>query len=455
MAVGPACAVVQIGAMADPTFKRDPAAAPPRPVRDNGAPDRADEVDSNRKRYPEAFGRSAPASPTIPVPEAFGRADRRSTKVDEDAEEKPEAEQEREGSDESQVGQTAEEQDQPDRPPFYKRPIPMIIVGVIALVAITAGVFWWLHARKFEKTDDAFITGHIVRVASRVSGQALKVMVDDNQVVHRGDVLVRIDPRDFQARVEQARADLRSAQGRVAEAQSAVATAQAQVGQAQAAETSAGTEAERADADLKRYEALDARAVSRQQLDAARATARTARANVESARKKTAAALAQVESAKAQVTTAQAAVGEAQAALDQANLYLDYTKIVAPEGGRITNKTVEAGAYVQTGQPLFSIVPGDVWVVANYKETQITDMRPGQAVAIEVDAYPHTEFRGHVDSFQTGTGAAFSLLPPENATGNYVKVVQRVPVKIVFDEAPDDRYLLAPGMSVTPKVRVK
>ncbi len=432
--------------MPEATHKREQPAE--RPARDR-APDAGEEpVGSDRKRYPEAFGRSFPPTTAPPVPEAFGRADRRPAKTDDkDAED--------EGDAQAEDKEESDEQEQPDRPPFYKRPVPMIILGVVVVAAIVAGVLWWLHARKFEKTDDAFITGHIIRVAPRVSGQAMKVMVDDNQIVHRGDVLVQIDPRDFQARVEQARADLRSAEGRVAEAESAVATAQAQVGQARAAETSANTEAERAEADLKRYEALDARAVSQQQLDAARAAARTARANVESARKKTAAAQAQVEAAKSQVTTARAAVGEAQAALDQANLYLDYTKIVAPQDGRVTNKTVEAGAYLQTGQPLFSIVPRDVWVVANYKETQITDMRPGQPVTIEVDAYPDAEFRGHVDSFQTGSGAAFSLLPAENATGNYVKVVQRVPVKIVFDELPDERYLLGPGMSVTPKVRVK
>jgi membrane fusion protein (multidrug efflux system) len=145
----------------------------------------------------------------------------------------------------------------------------------------------------------------------------------------------------------------------------------------------------------------------------------------------------------------------AEAALEQAELNLSYTKITAPEDGRTTNKTVEVGTYVQPGQTLFSLVPRDVWVTANFKETQITEMRVGQAVSRGVDAYPDVDFSGKVDSFQRGTGAAFSLLPPENATGNYVKVVQRVPVKSVFDPLPEDRYLIAPGMSVVPRVKVK
>jgi membrane fusion protein, multidrug efflux system len=412
----------------------------------------ADKTD--QKCYPEAFGRSAPVTPGKPLPEAFGRAERETEKTEKRPSEEA-AEAESKDLRETQGASDRGEDDAPQKPPFYKRPIPMIILGVVLVTAITIGVLWWLHARHFESTDDAFITGHIIRVAPRVSGQAIKVLVEDNQVVHQGDLLVQIDPNDFEARLAQSQADLQSAQGKVAEAESAVLASEAQVGQAQAAETSAATESERAAADLKRYEALDPRSVSQQQLDAARAAARTAQANVESARKKTAAAQAQVESSKSQVKTAQANVNEAQAALDQARLYLQYTKITAPTDGRVTNKTVEAGSYLQTGQALFSLVPRDVWIVANFKETQITNMRPGQPVTIDVDAYPQKEFTGHVDSFQAGTGAAFSLLPPENATGNYVKVVQRVPVKIVFDEPPDDRYLLGPGMSVTPKVRVK
>jgi membrane fusion protein (multidrug efflux system) len=348
-----------------------------------------------------------------------------------------------------------EQPDEPEKPPFYKRPVLMTVLVVLALAAVTGGVLYWLHARQFEKTDDAFVTGHIVRIAPRVAGQVTRVRVDDNQVVRRGDLLVELDPTDLQARVNQSEADVQAARGRLAEAEAQVAMGRAQVGQAKAAEVAAGTEAERAAADLKRDEALDPRAISQQQLDAARAAARSAAANLNAAKQKTVAAQSQLDLSKAQVKTAQAGVAEAQATLEQNRTFLGYTKITAPEAGRVTNKSVEAGAYVQTGQALLSIVPRDVWVVANFKETQITNMRVGQPVTVKVDAYPHKVFRAHVDSFQTGTGAAFSLLPPENATGNYVKVVQRVPVKIVFDEPPDDRYLLGPGMSVTPKVKVR
>ena len=427
-----------------PDFDEKTRLSPDRSTRDRHNGEVADPT-PDRKTYPEAFGRSAPPRP---LPEAFGRAGAQALT-------RPEKEHEEEQPQEKKEVEEEEQNEEPEKPPFYKRPVPMIILGVVLLIAIVAGVLWWLHARQFEKTDDAFITGHLVRVAPRVSGQALKVLVDDNQLVHKGDLLVQIDPRDFQARVDQAQADLQSTQGKVAESEAAVLATQADVGRAHAAETSASSEAERTAADLKRYEALDPRSVSQQQLDLARSTARSARAKLESAKKETVAAQAQVTSSQAQVKTNQAKVAEAQAALDQANLYLQYTRITAPEDGRVTNKNVEPGSYLQTGQALFSIVPRDIWVVANFKETQITDMRPGQPVKIKVDAYPDQDFEGHVDSFQTGTGAAFSLLPPENATGNYVKVVQRVPVKIVFDHPPDDRYLLGPGMSVTPRVKVK
>jgi len=163
----------------------------------------------------------------------------------------------------------------------------------------------------------------------------------------------------------------------------------------------------------------------------------------------------QVAVSQAQADTAGASIEQLQAVLDQAELELSYTKIYAPDSGRVANKSVEQGALVQAGQPLLSIVPGDVWVTANFKESQIGRMQPGQPVEISVDAYPGKSFKGHVDSIQPGTGARFSLLPPENATGNYVKVVQRVPVKIVFDEPPDPKHMLAPGMSVEPEVYIR
>jgi membrane fusion protein (multidrug efflux system) len=263
----------------------------------------------------------------------------------------------------------------------------------------------------------------------------------------------------------------------------------------------AEAEATRASADVERYQTLFSKdEISRQRLDQAVATARTANAQLEAARGRVAAAEAQVSEARAaeataaenarraqtqiggaqaQVTEAQGRVAQAntapqqvavsqaqaetagasieqlQAAVQQAELELSYTKIYAPEAGRVTNKSVEEGAIVQVGQPLMAVVPGEVWVTANFKESQLGQLKAGEPVEIYVDAYPDKVFKGHVDSIQAGTGARFSLLPPENAAGNYVKVVQRVPVKIVFDEQPDTQRMLAPGMSVEPEVKVK
>jgi len=301
--------------------------------------------------------------------------------------------------------------------------------------------------------------------------------------------------------VSSQRAGAASAQSSATQAAAAVDTAQANLAQTQAQVRAAQAEATRASADVERYRSLYAKdEVSKQQLDQAVATARTANAELESARQRVVAAQAQVNEARAaqsaaaqsaqravtQIGGAQASVGEAvgrlaeantapeqiavsqaqaatatasteqlRAQLAQAELELSYTKIYAPEDGRVTRKSVEEGALVQIGQPLLAIVPGNVWVTANFKESQIGGMVPGQAVEISVDAYPDKTFKGHVDSIQAGTGARFSLIPPENATGNYVKVVQRVPVKIVFDEPPDPKHMLAPGMSVVPEVAVR
>jgi membrane fusion protein (multidrug efflux system) len=301
--------------------------------------------------------------------------------------------------------------------------------------------------------------------------------------------------------VDNARAAVEAARGRLEQAQAQVRTAQANAESARAQVTAAEAEATRANADARRYaELYKQQVISRQQYDNADALARTSTASLEAARKKAAAADAQVGEARAaqqaaqgamqqsqaQVGVAQSQVGEAsgrlsaanaapqqvaasraqvattaadveqaRAAVDQEELNVTYTKIYAPEDGTVTKKAVEEGMFVQVGQALMAIVPDEVWVIANFKETQLDAIRPGQPVDIKVDAYPSKKFKGHVDSLQTGTGARFSMLPPENATGNYVKVVQRVPVKIVFDEQPDPQYPIGPGMSVEPEVRVK
>jgi membrane fusion protein (multidrug efflux system) len=287
----------------------------------------------------------------------------------------------------------------PPRPLFRQRWFRLAMVVALVLVAVGAGAWWW-RASGQVSTDDAFIEGRIVRISAQVAGRIVRLAIVDNQWVKQGDLLVQLDDREYRAQAAQAEAETRAA---------VVA-------------------AENAAADARRAEQLFARQlIARQALDAAQATARMRAADAEAARKRTA----------------------------EAELKLDYTRITAPEAGRVTHRTVEEGAYVQVGQALMTVVPNDFWVIANFKETQLTNVRPGQPVDIEVDAYPHTVLKGHVDSIQAGTGARFSLLPPENATGNYVKVVQRVPVKIVFDRLPDDPSRLGPGMSVVPTIKIR
>ncbi len=325
------------------------------------------------------------------------------------------------------------------------------------LAAIGASA--WYYARfvaPFETTDDAFIESYVTFVSPRVSGPVVKLLVTDNQRVKAGDVLLQIDPRDYQLVLDLATADLGTADSMVKQAEAKIAVDQAKAEEETAAIAAAQAAAERARADRERYESVQSQAVSKSQLDLAKTQASSTAAEVEVARHKAKAALAQVDLDRADAETARAQVEQARARLEQAQLQLSYTTVSAPRAGRVTRRTVEQGAYVQTGQALLALVPDDVWVVANFKETQLERMRPGQAVTIGVDAYPQRKFQGKVDSLQAGTGSRFSLLPPENAVGNYVKVVQRVPVKIIFDEPVDlAQFNLAPGLSVQPRVRVK
>jgi membrane fusion protein, multidrug efflux system len=434
-----------------------------------------------------------------------------------------------------------------ERKPLIQRPVFRGALALLVLATLGYGLHLYLQSRAYESTDDAFIEGHIVPLSPKVGGYAVKVYVDDNQHVKKGDLLVEIDARDYQNRLEQAKANLEAAiakhrtaqhnvdlisvttsagiqqaaaglnQARAAvssreaqlnslrnealRANTQIATGQHSVAQASAEVKAAEAEASRARADAQRYRQLyEKDEVSRQQLDNAVTTARTAASKLDAAHAAMTAAqsrvvelqeaersaqetlrqaasqvnesralvgqaagrLSEANSApqqlavtRAQVDSASADIDQAKAALAQAELDLSHTKIYAPENGRVTRKSVEAGALLAIGQPLLAIVPDELWVVANFKETQLTYMRPGQPVTITVDAYPDKSFSGKVDSLQAGSGARFSLLPPENATGNYVKVVQRVPVKIVFNEKLDPNYPLGPGMSVVPEVKVR
>jgi membrane fusion protein (multidrug efflux system) len=391
----------------------------------------------------------------------------------------------------------------PPNRPFHKHPVFVTVVAILILAGIVGGVLYWLHVRQFEDTDDAFIDGDIVQVGAKVSGLIESAEVGDNQDVAAGTVLVKIDQRDYQARLNEAKAALEAAQARwdvaktnidlaganteaalaearagVEQAAAAIQSSKSQLASAQADVTAAEAEATRRQADLKRYQSLDVRAVSRQQLDQAQASADSTQANLDAARKRVSAAESavveaqakrayaegvlaaaktapqQIAVAVAQAKSAQAAVDQAKAAVDEAELNLSYTTIKAPVAGRVTRRMARPGQYLQVGQAVMALVQPEVWVTANFKENQLAHMSRGQDVDIAVDAYPGQTFHGKVDSIQAGSGARFSLLPPENATGNYVKVVQRVPVKIVLDPEVTRNWLLAPGMSVVPRVHV-
>ena len=343
----------------------------------------------------------------------------------------------------------------PNKGAAQKRRRQMLAAAAALVVALAAGVYYFRFVLPYESTDNAFLEGTVIPMASQVPGRVAELLVKDNQAVKQGDVLLKIDPRDYETSLAQARADLAAASSRVEQAKAQVNASQAKVTQAQATVVAADAESQRAADDLKRYESVDSSAVSRSAFDLAQSQARAASANVEAARSQAKAAEADVALSAAGVETASAAVQQAEARLQQAELNLSYTQVTAPEDGRVTRRVVEMGAYIQPGQALMAIVPRRYWVIANFKETQLTHMRIGQPVEVVVDAYPDHKLKGHIESIQSGAGARFSLFPPENATGNYIKVVQRVPVKIVLDNDPDAGLALGPGMSVVPKVRVK
>jgi membrane fusion protein, multidrug efflux system len=349
----------------------------------------------------------------------------------------------------------------------------IVVLAVLALLVIAGGAFGlntYLFYRHHATTDDAQIDGHIDPVLPRVSGYVSEVLVKENQHVDRGDLLVRIDPSDLQAKVDQEQAAVLNAEAAVSVAQAAVASARATLASAHAKAagnradvTAAGTRVRATTSDLERYEALwKKEEISQQQyesaqtaVDASRAAAEAARATAESSRATAESAAAQVEAAQRQVAAAQAQVAQHKATLEAARLQLSYADLKAPVAGIVSRKSVEVGQLVQVGQPLLAIVQGhDTWVTANFKETQLARMRPGQKVEIEVDAYPGVTFHGRVESLSAATGARFSLLPPDNATGNFTKVVQRVPVKIVFTDPPDPGRPLRVGMNVSVVVNV-
>jgi membrane fusion protein, multidrug efflux system len=343
-------------------------------------------------------------------------------------------------------------------PPRRKRRLSrrtlLIAIAAVVVVAVVI-VYYILFIAPYESTDDAFVDGYTTLVSSRVPGQVMRLLIRDNQIVRQGEMLVQLDPRDYEASLAEARAALASARSQEVQSRAQLEVSQTRVSQASATEVAAEADAQRANNDLQRYQSVEKRAVSKTILDQITTTARSTAAQLRAARSQLAGARAEVTLDAAAIQTAAAAVGVAEARERQAELNLSYTTIIAAVDARVTARTVATGNYVQAGQGLLALVPTHVWVTANFKETQLAHMRPGQPAELRLDAYPDYTLKGHVDSLQAGTGARFSLLPPENAVGNYVKVVQRVPVKIVLDGPLPKGLDIAPGMSVVPRVRVE
>lgn len=419
------------------------------------------------------------------------------------------------------------ETEKPTTPPVKdrhkRRPIGLILagLGVGAIAAGTFGYRWWQFASTHQSTDNATVAGHIHQVSSRINGTVGEVLVDDNQQVKKGQLLVKLDPRDYQNKVQQseaainaarrqaeaaqssinlasgnAQANTAQAQGNVSSAIAAISTAQAAVKEAQAgipaaqaAVAEAQANLQKAQADYNRYNTLYQQgAIARQQLDTAYADYQVALAQKNSAQQGVAQAEAklaqaresvvraqaqlaaskgglqlakaggvQTEVNRSQYAAAQAQIAQAEASLKDAQLQLSYTNITAPNSGRVGRKSVEEGQRVQPGQPLMAIVDNQYWVVANFKETQLEQMQPGEPVEVKLDSFPHHNFTGRVDSISPASGAQFALLPPDNATGNFTKIVQRVPVKIVLDAQSIKGYesRIVPGMSAEVTVKVK
>ncbi len=362
-------------------------------------------------------------------------------------------------------------------PPVVKKrrgPVFWLVVLVLG-----AGALWWLagfihHSLTFEETDDAYVNGHVHQVAPRVAGAVTEVLVDENRNVKAGQVLARIDPLEYeialhrsQAMLAQAKAEEGKAQAAVSQAGAQVVQMQAQVEQAAAQVTRAEAQLSTANTDFNRNSKLynsDQRAIAKSEVDttkggfdAAQAASNAAKANVDGVKSNVIAAQAQVESAQAALTASQASVAASEAAVRDAERELGYATVTAPVDGRVGNKNIELGNRVQIGQALYALVQPDLWVVANFKETQLTRMKAGQEVEVTIDAVGGKTFTGKVDSISPATGAQFALLPPDNATGNFTKVVQRVPVKIVFDPESVRGYedRLRPGLSAVINVRVR
>ncbi|ELY2640817.1 HlyD family secretion protein [Cronobacter sakazakii] len=340
---------------------------------------------------------------------------------------------------------------------------PLIILGIVVVIMVIGAIIWWFMTRNLETTDDAFIEGDAVTVAPKVAGYVTELRVKDNQRVKKGDLLVVIDPRDAAAQRDQAQAQLSLAESQLHQAQAQLALAKvqypAQRDQAKAQVLRAQAELANARAEYQRQRGVDPRATSKQNIDTANAQLRSAEAGLANAQAQLEVAeqvQLQIRQQETNVEARQSQVEQARAQLQTAELNLSYTEVRAPFDGYVTKRNVQNGTLVQAGSALLSIVSPDIWVVANFKESQLERMRPGNKVEISVDAFPDLELEGHVESIQQGSGSRFSAFPAENATGNFVKIVQRVPVKIVIDKGLENWNQPLPlGLSVEPEVTVE
>jgi len=339
---------------------------------------------------------------------------------------------------------------------------PLYLLAAVVVLAIIGGVVYWFLTRNLESTDDAYTDGNAIAYAAKVSGYVTELHIDDNTFVHAGDLLLKIDPRDYTTARDQARASLSLARAQLASSQVNLDIARVQapatLEQAKAQLAQAKANQAQAERDYRRQHAVDPRATTQTNVDQAIAQMQTTTAVVANAdaRVQIASLVQQnIQVAEDTVHEREAQVAQAEANLAQAEVNLSYTTLIAPADGTITRRNVDLGTFVQAGQQVFYIVRPEVWVTANFKETQLADMQPGQPVSMTVDAYPNLTLHGHVDSIQEGSGARFSAFPAENATGNFVKIVRRVPVKIIIDSGLENRHGLPLGISVGPTVTVR
>ncbi|HET7412011.1 MAG TPA: HlyD family secretion protein [Pararhizobium sp.] len=358
-------------------------------------------------------------------------------------------------------GETVREPPEDDKPKkrksIFRRPLFWLFV-IVAIIAIIGGFFYyWFDIRPYVSTDDAFIGADVVQISPQISGRIVADPADNNSHVSPGDLLARIDPADAQAALARAKAQLEQAKAQLQQTQAGVEQAKNQEAEAEAKAQALAVTAKNAEDTLHRDQQLmksASSAITRKQVDNDRAAARSAAAQAEAGKRAVVTAKSAINVAKAQVTAAQAAVTAAEAQVKTAQITLDHTTISAPLAGQIVQKNINVGSYVTPGQAMMALVPDKLYVTANFKETQLADIHVGQPVDIKVDAYPNVHFHGKVVSIQHGAGQAFQLLPPQNATGNFVKVVQRVPVRISIDAKDLAKYPLGPGMSVVPSIKV-